>query len=262
MSLDFDKQFEAVRRDCQIGMKAYQNLDSSVRALERLKDTLSSHGADPTICSALFHLAIIRYAKPFVGMKISTGTVQYPIRQLKATEGFSVQLHHHLLKVRNTLIAHDDFQEIEPRLLSFNIKHAGGTIDLPLEITISNKCVEWAREDDVEQMRSHLQAAVDAVLAKLVEDAGRFRRFVIDHPDDAEKASKYSRSLGRVEIPIAGKRIGIPDLTGDAYLNVPEPDFAAHYEYARVDVRVRFRDELEIVAVDRTRLRVSYPDDE
>jgi hypothetical protein len=204
-------------------------------------------------------MAVVRYSKPFVGLKTSAGTMQYPTRALKRTEGFSSKIHEHLIEVRNTLIAHDDFKQIEPRILSFSVGATGGNVHLPLEITISNKCLECASGGALDEIKNHVETTVEAVLVRLVNDISRFRDFVIEHPEDAKMSSKYLRDLGQIEVPVGGKYVDIPDLTGEPYLDADEPTFPVEYEYARVDVRVRFRD-ARVVEVDRGRFRVSYPD--
>src|SRR5437899_9433594 len=111
------------RRDCQIGVKAYQNIRASLLAFERLCTLVESD--DHLLLSSVFHMGVIRYAKPFLGAESGAGLVSYPTQQLRKVSGFSMEIHRHLLTVRNTLIAHDDFDQIEPRILIFGFNPNG-----------------------------------------------------------------------------------------------------------------------------------------
>jgi hypothetical protein len=52
-----------------------------------------------------------------------------------------MQIHDHIITVRNTLVARDDFEQIEPRMLGTSLRLENSSVAVPLSIIIANKCV-------------------------------------------------------------------------------------------------------------------------
>jgi hypothetical protein len=256
-------EFERARQDCQLGAKAFQNLHASFVAFERLYQLVRNPDPDDLVASSVFQMGVIRYAKPFTSVKTAMGTVQYPIHHLTRS-GFSRELHDHLLALRDTLIAHDDIREIQPRLLSFVV--GSGAVHTPaLEVTISNKCLERpAGTENIERLITHVRAAMDGALEKLTSDLGRFRQATIEYPEQAAAAKRFSKHLGQIHIPVEGAHFEIPDLSNEAYLDIPEPTFATgdQYVYSRLNMRVRFENQLTVrISEDRILQIVPRGDD-
>ena len=106
--------------DCKVGIKALQNIYASACGFYRMLKNRDSQ--DSILISSIFYWSVIRYAKPFLNLKFEGRNIRYAIKKIKNTKGFDKQTHNHLISVRNTLIAHDDFEQISPRLLAFGIQ--------------------------------------------------------------------------------------------------------------------------------------------
>jgi hypothetical protein len=172
------------------------------------------------------------------------GVVRYPTAPLKRAEGFLSEIHTHLLKIRNTLVAHDGFAYIEPRIIMYNLNVPPSGTKIPISITPTNKCISYPSElSDVEKLKGHVAATSTAIEKKLEEDLGRLRKIAIAYPDEAEEARKFERKLDRFGVPVEGYRLNVPEYSGEPWLNVPEPDFSSvhnGFRYQRMDVRRDF----------------------
>lgn len=87
--------------DSKLGIKAYQNLVGSLNAFDRLTGLIPA--GDHILLSSVFCFAVVKYAKPFIDTETPFGKTRYPVRQLKKEQGFSIEIHRHLLELRNTL---------------------------------------------------------------------------------------------------------------------------------------------------------------
>jgi hypothetical protein len=136
-----------------------------------------------------------------------------------------MKMHNHLLHLRNTMIAHDDFDEIAPRILTFGLcfdKRGIGFV--PTSIVISNKCLSFpVHACIVKEMHGHAQAALQGIHAKLQEDMSLLRKTIIKNPGVAIDKAKYTKNYGRAEIP-AQKA---PDFSNDEWLNAKVPDYSS-----------------------------------
>ncbi len=231
--------FLRFRRNCQLGVKAYQNIRVSLLAFERLCTLIDSD--DSLLLSSIFHMGVIRYAKPFLNAEAGTGVVRYPIKWLKKTSGFSMNVHEHLIMVRNTLIAHDDFDQIEPRLLTFGFTPEGSTNHILTSIVVGNKCIAYPADlDSTRKIQHHIAVALSSVQQKLFDDLGGLRFVRMTHPDQARQAERYSQHYGTQEIPAGGTRLTQPDFMNDKWLDVEEPDFSAiHNGFRYEGIRIR-----------------------
>lgn len=243
--------FERARFQCHLGIKAYQNVRASQQAFERLSKLNDSD--DHLVTSSVFHFAVVRYAKPFMQTQTAQGSVRYPVKHLKNTSEFNPNVHEHLLLVRNTLIAHDDLDQVEPRALleGMTIKDVGGTplkgsgYFIPMSVTISNKCISHPADlDGASKMLEHVTGTLSGILSKLNEDLGTLRQARLDFPEEAEAAEKYQRNHDEnVTIPAGGMRYVPPSLSDESWLIPTEPDFTdIHngFRYETITLRREF----------------------
>lgn len=239
-----------------IGIKAYQNLRGSASGFERLFKLVDSE--DHILLSALFHMAVIKYAKPFVHKPIA-----YPIKHLKRRPGFSTEVHDHLIKVRHTLIAHDDFEQIEPRILSFGINPQKQNAFIPTSLVVGNKSISHPADlQSVKTFGQHIGHAIIGVQESLFDDMAKFRDIVIKYPDQAKQAGRYSRHFGNVEIPIGGARLSEPDFMEDEWLDPKEPDFSSihnGFRYEAIKLRRNFYGPETIKLPNGEQIEISPP---
>lgn len=232
-------EFLRCRRDCFLGVKAHQNIKASLLAFERLCVLVGSD--DHLLLSSIFHVGVIRYAKPFLNTESCTGRVTYPVSSLKKLPTFSVKAHEHIITVRNTLVAHDDFEQIEPRMLLMNVNVEGSSLDIPVSIAIANKCISHLSDlQGTHTIRNHVMSALQGVGKKLSEDIKRIRSIAIEHPNQVEEAVKYSKNYGKDHIPVGGKQFNPPDFLNEQWLDPIEPDFSEVHNGFRYE-RVTFR---------------------
>ena len=185
----------------------------------------------------------------------------YPVKHLGAVSGFDPDVHDHLLLLRNTLIAHDDFEQIEPRLLSTGITKTGVDFHIPMSVAVANKCLSHpAQLDGAEKMASHVRSAFKGIHQKLNDDLGRCRQAAIDHPDQVKEIRAFGRSLGTFEVPKGGTRLETPDTKGSPWLDAPEPDFSevhSGYRYEKVTVVREFTGPERIKLPDGTFINIT-----
>lgn len=232
-------KYELLCLDCKLGIKTYQNLVGSFNAFERLSSAFNTH--DHTTLSSLFTHAVIKYAKLFVETSTLSGKKTYPIRTLKAEENFSTEMHKHLLSVRNTLVAHDDFDSIEPKILQGCMGIHGSSLAIPLTIGLSNKCLSYPDSKvTVEKMRLHVAACVNGALKKLEADIAAMRKIGLVHPEQAESGAKYNRNYGPMSLDPSGESLNPPNFMADEWLNPGHPDFTSvHNGFVYEELRVR-----------------------
>jgi hypothetical protein len=244
-------EFGKCRQKCFTSMKAYQNLRAAALALERLCNLVSSK--DELILAAVFHSAVIRYAKPFLASNIEGGKVTYPSKHLKSIKGFIPDVHEHLLAVRNTLVAHDDFLEIEPSLLYLGFTPDNSEIMIPTSVVVSNKCIGHPADlAGAQKLHQHAMAAFQGAHQKLFEDISEARAILLANPDEHKKA-QYSKNCGSQHIPVGGTSMNAPDVSDNEWLDNDEPDFStvhSGYRYESLRARVDFHGPEEIKLED------------
>lgn len=225
--------------DCKLGIKAYQNLAGSLNAFERLLELAQS--SDHTILSSVFCFAVIKYGKPFVETKSPFGRIRYKTQQLKSINGFSMEMHEHLLQLRNTLVAHDDLESIEPRLLEFCISPTDSTLRIPLSVAISNKCLSYPADLlSIHKIKEHVEACVQGVLTKLQIDLKNVRDASLAHPEQANENIRYQKNYGQSKVEKEGANIKPPNFMADEWLNTNAPDFShIHNGFRYEELRVR-----------------------
>lgn len=225
--------------DCKIGIKAFQNINASSIGFSKMLDLANTE--DPILLPSVFHWAVIRYAKPFLNSKFEDKKISYPTKELKKISGFSSKIHEHLLTVRSALIAHDDFTEISPRILTAGMHIADEDFLIPTSITISNKCISFPiNPDTVQKMQFHAQACSIGVHAKLIRDIEILRELTLRNPELAMKDPKYKNNYGEAKIEYGGSIKQPPNFTADPWLNTPVPDYSElhngyMYEEAKIN---------------------------
>jgi len=220
------------RRACIIGVKAMQNVRAAAAGLHRIRTMYGPR--DPVVISSLFQAAIIRYGRPFTETRIDGSKARYPLKRIKQAEGFSVSMHDHLLNIRDTLIAHDDFDQITPRVLVFGLTATDGLF-VPLSVGLSNKCLGFPAEvPTIVAMHNHCAAAELAMSVCLKEDAEQLRMAYLRGPDP--DPPKYANNYGQADVGPSIAQLQPPEFMNDAWLDPKEPDFS--------DVHAGFRYEM------------------
>jgi hypothetical protein len=225
--------------DCKLGIKAYQNLVGSLHGFERLAALVQSD--DHILLSSIFCFAVVKYAKPFVETETPFGKTRYSIRQLKTVGGFSVEMHEHLVGLRNTLVAHDDLESIEPRLLQYCLSLTGSAYSIPMSIAVSNKCLSYPADlQSVQKMKDHVAACVRGALDKLYVDLAKVRDFALKHPEQTKENIRYQKNYGQSQIEKGGSHLRPPEFMGDEWLNANAPDFGhIHNGFRYEELRLR-----------------------
>jgi len=253
------ERYKKIIIDCQAGMKALQNVRSSVIGFVKILELGTS--ADHIIQASLFYWAVIRYAKPFLDSKHEGRNIRYKTRHLKKAEGFSEAIHEHLLRVRNTLVAHDDFTQVMPRILAFGMELRDEKMFIPTTISISNKCLSFPLNTaTIEEMQHHATGALKGIYSRLMDDLSMMRRLAIEDPDAAALDTIYRKNYGDVTVPADGAHLVPPQYINDSWLDPPAPDFSEvcdGYRYERATVKHDFNGPEEIRLPDGGRMVIN-----
>lgn len=247
--------------DCKFGIKAYQNLVGSLNAFNRLVELIPA--SDHILLSSVFCFAVVKYAKPFIDTETPVGKFRYPVRHLKREQGFSTKVHDHLLELRNTLVAHDDLESIEPRILQFCLSIRPTGYSIPVSIALSNKCFAYPVDaESVLNLRVHIAACVQGVLNKIYLDLARIRDAALQNPEQADEGLRYEKSCGQIQIEKTGTRLQPPDFINDEWLNSSEPDFSHIHNgvlYEELRLRRDFYGPDRIKLPDGCEVEISLP---
>jgi hypothetical protein len=251
------KASDIVTRDCKLGLKSYQNILASYKYLEYMCGLQDSK--DFILLSSIFQTAIVRYAKPFLNNQTEFGKIKYPIKHLRDIPGFKQELHEHLLDLRNKFVAHDDYNEIDTRLLKFGFRYNNYPVFIPTSIAISNKQISHPADiQTVLGLKEHIAAVLDGVGRKLNDDVGKLRKIIIDNPEEAIESSKYTNDYGSVAINADGTIPPPPDFTDDEWLNTDEPDFShidKGYRYEDIRYKNDFMEPIEVPLSENLKFR-------
>ena len=230
-------------KDCKIGIRALHNIHIALHVFGQMSGLASS--GEPLTISSLFHMGVIRYAKPFLNSKFNDGTAQYPIKALKKISGFSKEIHDHLIHIRHTLIAHDDFDEIEPRVLLMFRGFEGLSDAIPMAAVTSNKTILYPVDTSVAQkFIDHMVIVANGIQNKLNEDLRLLRQIALLHPEQALEGKKYEKRYA-LEIKPDGSETLPPGYMNDDWLNGAEPDFSTIHNGYRYDVMKMSREFIE-----------------
>lgn len=247
--------------DCKLAIKAYQNLVGSLHAFDRLTGSIPA--GDHILLSSVFCFAVVKYAKPFIDTVTSFGKARFPVRQLKKVEGFSNEIHDHLLELRNTLVAHDDLESIEPRILQFCIAVNGSDFTIPMSIAVSNKCLAYPVDPgSVPKLRTHVAACVQGVLDRIHSDLAKIRDAALKHPEQAKEGVRYKKDYGQARIEESHAQLQQPNFMSDEWLNSKEPDFSHIHNgllYEELRVRRDFHGPERINLPDGGEIQISPP---
>lgn len=230
---------EEVVRNCKIGIKAFQNINAASMGFSKMHELAETN--DPILIPSVFYWAVIRYAKPFLNSKLDARKMIYPIKHLKSIEGYSSQMHEHLIVVRNTLVAHDDFTEISPRILIGGIHIPDEDYLIPTSIVVSNKSISFPKDrNTVKKMLLHSQAVCNGTHSKLIRDIEKLRSLALTNPEFAMEGAKYMKDYGAAKIEAEGSLMGPPNFMSDEWLDASVPDYSElhdgyMYEEARIN---------------------------
>lgn len=230
-------QHQRAIHDAKLSLKAFQNLAGAHQGFQKLLFLGQSN--DLILLSSVFCFAVVKYGRPFVDTKTENGKTRFPIGVLKKTPGFVATIHEHLLELRNSLIAHDDLERIEPRILTLFLSIGDPAVRIPTSVVASNMCLAFPNTTSViEGFRDHVAACVQGTQSKLNSDLARIRQAALDNPSEATDGGRYERNYGSAS-PIDGSRFQSPDIMSNEWLDTQAPDFAHthngfHYETLRI----------------------------
>jgi len=161
-------EFLRCRRDCFVGMKAFQNLRASLLAFERL--CMLANCGDHFLLSSFFYMGVMRYAKPFLNTHLKSECITYPIKNLKKVLNFSINIHDHIIEIRNTLVTHDDFEQIEPRLLYCGLNLEKSDFLIITNILLANKCISYPSDlNGMNKIKDHIAVTFNSIQDKLLK---------------------------------------------------------------------------------------------
>lgn len=206
---------------CKLGMKTLHNLLAAANGFHLL---LQHHEDQVAIIPAsIFHWSVIRYAKPFLEHKIEGKSMRYKKGRISQADGFIESIHQHLINIRHTLIAHDDFNAVSPRFLVQGIEIEGAIF--PANIRFSNKSISRPSDrETIQAFKDHTSAACTAVHRKMKEDAAELRNCIIEDPDTFIERSAYKH---REQVPLSASKIEIDLNQHNNWLNNDTPDFSS-----------------------------------
>jgi len=223
--------------DAKVTLKAYQNLVGAHQGLEKLLSLVQSN--DLVLLSSVFCFAVVKYGRPFVDTKASGRTTRFSLGTLKRTPGFVASIHKHILELRNSLVAHDDLDSIEPRILTLFFGVGEPATPLPMSVVASNMCLAFPNSRPaIEAFRDHVAACVRGTQSKLDADFARIHQAALDNPSDAREGARYEKNYGPASL-ISGSQLQPPDIMKNEWLDTEPPPFSHvhngfHYETLRV----------------------------
>lgn len=230
-----------------MGMKALQNVTGCYFGLQLLEQSLNQNTevAHYISSAAIFQYSIIRYAKPFTNSEFEGKSFIYPTKHLLKTEGFSSDTHDHLIRLRNTLIAHDDHDELESKMLTLGAHFHSQTTDEIVAVIahtmLANKCISHlANRDHLKLLLVHTEATLLGIKTKLDIDLTVQKELAVEYPAINLEHAKYIKQYGS---PILGEVMSLPDISSDEWLNANEPKFTVHengYVYEKSIYKIDF----------------------
>jgi hypothetical protein len=216
---EFMNMYDRAVADAKLGIKALQNMATCVKYFELMAAT-----RDQWMLSSLFCAGVVRYGRPFSQPAAGRGNRAYPEKHLKRRPGFRQDVHEHLIGIRNTLVAHDDIESIEPKLLT-----TGATVGdsfLMATISVSNKCLAYPIEGaTMALMLEQARICAAGIDAKLADDLVRVRDECQRDPDTTRAGSKFSQS-GEATLS-QGQAVAVPDFTQHPWFTPDHPNFSA-----------------------------------
>jgi hypothetical protein len=247
--------------EAKLGIKAYQNLVGSLHAFDRFAALIPT--GDHILLSSVFCFSVVKYAKPFVETETPFGKTRYPVRHLKAEQGFDYAMHTHLLELRNTLVAHDDLESIEPRILQFCLSVNPSGFSIPVSVAVSNKCLAYPiNSESTLKLKIHVEACVRGALNKIHSDLAKIRDAALKHPEQTAEGIRYKKDYGQAKIEETGSQLQPPDFMTDEWLNSNEPNFSHIHNgllYEELRIRRDFYGPEQIRLPDGSEIHISPP---
>jgi hypothetical protein len=155
------KAFERLRRRCVDHFRALASVQAAHQYISKLIENEDS--LDEIMSSALHSASVIAYARPFTSAKTNTGSVQYPVKQLKEEPGFDLELHEHLIKLRNRIVAHSDYSMLRSTMY---LQAVGDLQELPVSLGINVKRLRGIESRELANRYNRHFAACIAQIAK------------------------------------------------------------------------------------------------
>lgn len=244
--------FSNARTQCILGMKAFHSVLTSQGILTKLRAHIG--GNDDLLKTSYFTTFIIRYSRPFTQSTYRGSKQLFKASKLKNEPGFSSELHSAIIEMRNKLLAHDDIDSIEPRVLMTCISFGADGPDIPMEIITTNKILSYlSNEQKLQDISNHVGATANALRTHLAHDIKKLREAKIKYPLAAKELEQYNKHLSKETIPTEGKRMTCPDLSNNEFLNISVPEFATTddgFIYEELTLRVQFNGPEEFTLPD------------
>jgi hypothetical protein len=222
-------KFELLRRRCVDHFRALASIQG---AHQYISDLFEKRDLDETTLSALHAASVIAYARPFTPAKTKKGSVQYSIKQLKLEPGFDSELHQHLMKLRNQIIAHSDYSMLRSTMY---LQAVGDLQDLPVSLGINVKRLRGIESLELAARYCHHFAACVGQIAKTFDsEFNELARQVRKNPKCFEATQNLP--LQRAEHGAIPNLTLMPPPQGPAG-DVKEPEFpdgVSGYKYEKL----------------------------
>jgi len=186
-SMGAEKELRRAKHDCLRWLKGFHNIQRSALFMERFAKEGSSQ--DHHAKEALFHAAIVSYAKPFTQTETGERKGRLSIKPLKRDPSFEVDTHEHIMELRHKLIAHDDFTAIEPKYVWISLTGGSGfsSIFAPFQAYLRNSCISYPQDEkDFGRMRAHIGAACNGAMRYLDQRVTETRQLMLTYPEEAQ----------------------------------------------------------------------------
>ena len=153
-------------------MKALHNLHRSSQFMEKFLDV--SPGHENLAGEALFHSAVINYAKPFINTETKSSKKKFGDKEFRGHPGFDIKLHDHPLKLRNTVIAHEGLKEIEPNFVWIQTQTGSpeNFKSVPFQACLRNNFLAFPTDpESASKIQMHVKATLSRVVILLINES-------------------------------------------------------------------------------------------
>ena len=246
--MDAEKELRRAKHDCLRWLKGFHNIQRSELFMKRFAEKANS--PDHHTKEALFQAAIVSYAKPFTKTETSQGKGILPTRLLKLDPSFEVDIHEHIMDLRNKLIAHDDLTAIEPKYTWALLADRSDPHEVfaPFRADLRNSCISYPQnKEDFGRMHTHMRAARDGAMRYLDQRVTETRVLMLAHPKEARLVFQGDpdSTLGTImgEDKTTEFRMDISAIETHPVLAVATPHTPASfgsYRHTTVNVRILF----------------------
>ncbi|MDF2691376.1 MAG: hypothetical protein K0S29_1231 [Gammaproteobacteria bacterium] len=215
-------QFELLEKKCKLGIKAFHNIFLAAQLFEQLKVNLNSHNS--LLLMSYFSTAVIRYCSPFVDSRKGT---RYSLKALKRIDGYSAELHSNLLMLRNKLLAHDDLEEIEPKILTRGFGfHTGENVVVDIHV-LNGTISHIITAEKLDKLINQTNIVLLGVRQNLLDDIQAYQKFIISNPEHManakyQKTEKLNINQGRFTPASISNETWLNTLNIPAWLNVSD----------------------------------------